>query len=386
MTPQRLAGSLLLGLGLALLPAAPAAAQTRYIAFGDSITEGFGDEERPDGEMGYPPRLEELLLQAGENAVVENHGEGSETTTEGITRLDDVLREGGDVLLLMEGTNDISRGISLETTRTNLDEMARKAETRGMEAVHATLIPRLPRARFDAENVQNRRAAQRIRHVAGTRERRLVDPFEELYGIPDLFERFYIDGNDPVGHPNPDGYDLLAQIFFDALEEIDKVPPVAGRTTPSIGDTGVPAGAEITVDVWDFGAGIDLPTLTLEINDVAVPAVRSGDERQATLTFDPPQPLAGVVRIGLRARDLATPPNEVDQEILRFTVAGTTFLDGDLTEDGRVDGADLVSLALRFGARRGESRYRPAADFNDDDVIDGEDLAVLSSNFGRSSF
>jgi lysophospholipase L1-like esterase len=375
-----------LALGLALLPAAPAAAQTRYIAFGDSITEGFGDDEQPGGEMGYPLRLEELLQRAGENAVVENRGLGSETTTEGLTRIDDVLREGGNVLLLMEGTNDISRGISLETTRANLDEMARKAEARGMEAVHATVIPRLPRARFDPENVQTRRLVQRIRHVAGTRERRLVDPFEELFGIPDLFELYYIPGNDPVGHPNAAGYDLLAQIFFDALQDVDRVPPVAGRTGPSIGDTNVRADANIVVDVWDFGAGIDLSSLTLEVNDAAVTAVRSGDEKQATLTYDPPQPLAGVVRIGLRARDLATPPNEVDKEIMRFTVAGTTFLDGDLTEDGRVDGADLVSFALRFGSRRGESRYRATADFNDDDVVDGEDLAVLSSNFGRTSF
>jgi hypothetical protein len=50
-----------------------------------------------------------------------------------------------------------------------------------------------------------------------------------------------------------------------------------------------------------------------------------------------------------------------------------------------VDGADLIRLALRFGARRGESRFLPGADLNGDSVVDGADLAVLSSNFGRSS-
>jgi lysophospholipase L1-like esterase len=369
----------------ALVPVSPAAAQTRYIAFGDSITEGFGDDPQPDDRQGYPPRLEELLQRAGENAIVENHGLGGERTMEGLTRIDGVLAGGGDVLLLMEGTNDISRNVSLETIRFNLDEMARKAEIAGLEVVHATCIPRLLRARHDSENIENQRLAQRIRHVAGTRGRRLADPFEELFGIANLYDRYYIPGNDPVGHPNPAGYDLLAQIFFDALREIDTVPPVAGRTSPQIGDTDIPSDATIIVDVWDFGTGIDLGSLRLVVNDQQVEAVRTGDDRMSTLTYVPPQPLAGAVRLGLVGRDRATPPNQVNREVARFIIAGATFLPGDITQDGRVDGADLIRLALRFGARRGESRFLPGADLNGDSVVDGADLAVLSSNFGRSS-
>ncbi len=380
-----------LGAGLLLLlaavvPAGPAAAQTRYIAFGDSITEGFGDDPQPDDRQGYPPRLEEHLQRAGEDAIVENHGLGGERTPDGLSRIDGVLAGGGDVLLLMEGTNDISRAISLETTRFNLDEMARKAEAAGLEAVHATCIPRLLRARHDSENVQNQYLAQRIRHVAGTRGRRLVDPFEELFLIPNLNDRYYIPGGDPVGHPNPAGYDLLAQIFFDALRNLDTVPPVAGRTTPEIGATEVSSDVDIAVDVWDFGTGIDLANLALLINDQEVAATRTGDDEMSTFTYDPPQPLAGTIRLGLRGRDQATPPNQVDREVARFVIAGTTFLPGDITQDGRVDGADLIRLALRFGARRGESRFLAPVDLNGDGAVDGGDLAVLSSNFGRSSF
>ncbi|HEX6861813.1 MAG TPA: dockerin type I domain-containing protein, partial [Thermoanaerobaculia bacterium] len=64
----------------------------------------------------------------------------------------------------------------------------------------------------------------------------------------------------------------------------------------------------------------------------------------------------------------------------------TALLDGDLNEDGRVDGTDLVSFARRFGASRGERRYDRTADFNGDGRIDGQDLATLAANFGRSSF
>jgi lysophospholipase L1-like esterase len=369
-----------------VLPAAAGAQTTRYVAFGDSITEGFGDDERPDGQ-GYPARLEVLLQRAGEDAEVLNRGLGSERTMEGLTRLDDVLaQDGGDVLLLMEGTNDISRAVSLRTIRFNLDEMARKAEAAGLEVVHATCIPRLPRARFDSDNVQTRRLNQRIRDLAGTTERRLVDPFEELIDVPNLFSRYYIPGSDPVGHPNPEGYDLLAQIFFDALQDVDTVPPVVGLTTPEVGDQEVPPETTIMVDVWDFGDGIDLGTLTLLINNTAVTAAQTGDSTKAVLTYDPPQPLAGVIDISLRARDQATPPNQVNRSIARVVIAGTTFLAGDITQDGRVDGLDLVRLALRFGARNGEQRFLAAADLNGDRVVDGLDLAVLAANFGKTSF
>ena len=73
-----------------------------------------------------------------------NRGVGGEKTPEGLSRIDQVLDEGGDVLLLMEGSNDISRNISIETTLFDLGEMARRAEERGLEVVHATVIPRIP--------------------------------------------------------------------------------------------------------------------------------------------------------------------------------------------------------------------------------------------------
>ncbi len=372
-------------LGLTL--AASASAQTAYIAFGDSITAGVGDDSR--AEKGYPARLEALLRNAGENAVVENHGIGGENTAEGLDRIDDVLRESalsGDVLLLMEGTNDISNKLSLETTRFNLNQMALRAEGRGMKVVHATTIPRLPNAKFDPGNIANTELNQNIRDLAGRRGRDLADPFEVLSPIPDLFTRYYSQASDdPVGHPNAAGYDLLAQIFFNVIRKVDRIPPVIGLTSPGHGDKDVSPSAQIVVDVWDFGDGIDLANTTLVINGVATGAVPVGNTKQATITWQPPAPLSGLVSVGLRARDLASPPNPVDREVSHVTVAGTLGLTGDLDQDGRVDGVDLLRFARRFGTRFGETLYSTTADFNGDGVIDGQDLAVLASNFGKSS-
>ncbi len=381
------------GLAIALLGAAShAGAQTGYIAFGDSITAGVGDDPA-NVPPGYPPRLEALLDDAGTPATILNAGHGGENTVEGVTRIDQVLADaaaGNDVLLLMEGTNDISNGISVETTRFDLQEMARKAENAGLSVVQATTIPRYPSAKIDADNVANLTLDENIRDQAGHRNRLLADPFEVFSAMPNLFATYYYQPpagtSDPVGHPNAAGYDQLAQIFFDVLREHDTVAPVTGLTSPLHGTENVSPNTTITVDVWDFGAGINLAATRLLVNgsDAGVDAV--GDTRHAQLSYQPPLPLSGVVRVGLRSADLAVPtPNGADRDVARFVIAGTVSLAGDLDRDGRVDGADLVQFARRFGASEGDPLFLAAADFNADRTIDGSDLAILASNFGKST-
>lgn len=376
---------------LGVATASAASAQTTYIAFGDSITEGFGDDDptSTDLDMGYPGRLEDLLENSGRAADVENHGFGGERTIEAVTRLGPILSmaSSGDVLLLMEGTNDISRGIGLETTIFNLDAMATRAENRGIRAVHATVIPRLPQAEVDENNFLTQQLNALIRNLADIRRRDLADPFEVFLREPNLFARLYTNSpNDPVGHPNGAGYDVLADVFFDVLTGVDSVPPVHGVIRPFNGQRGVQPGVVIDVDVLDFGLGIDLSATSLLVNGEVVPATLTGDAKRIKLVYQPPQPLRGSISIGLRSRDLATPPNTVDREIARYRTAGTSLLDGDVNEDGRVDGTDLVTFARHFGASRGERRFERKADFDEDGQIDGQDLAILAANFGRNSF
>ena len=366
----------LLGLLVALGPP-PGVCQTIYVVFGDSITAG-------DESGGYPPRLERLVA----DSVLLNRGSGGERTPEGLTRIDDVLGEGGDVLLLMEGTNDISRPdlISNETTLFNLGEMARKAEDTGLEAIHATLIPRLPNAKTDRDNFINQDFNQNLRDLAGNRGRRVVDNWEVFSGETDLFARLYdTTPTDPVGHPNPQGYDLMAGVFADVLNGLDRIPPVPGIISPNHGDVNVSSTTSIVVDVWDFGAGLDSLSADLTVNGVDVQADGVSDSsNHATLTYTPATPLDGLVRVGLRATDTASLANSVDREIARFIVGASSLIDGDINLDGRVDGGDLIRLALAFGKRRPQRGYDPRSDLNNDAVVDGMDLAILASNFGRS--
>jgi lysophospholipase L1-like esterase len=378
--------SVLLILGFVPALAAAQTAPRKYLAFGDSITAGVGDDPAR-ARPGYPPRLESLLQSVGVSATVLNFGVGGEKTPDGLSRIDSVLAQGvpGDVLLLMEGTNDISKSISLETTIFNLDEMAARAERLNLIAVHATVIPRKPDAKVDADNVLTDQLNGRIRNLAGLRGRRLAEPNEVFRSTPNLFGGFYSTiADDPVGHPNAAGYDILARVFFNLIQGIDAVPPVPGIITPARGARNVRPEVSIEVDVWDFGAGIDLANTFLLVNGQPVQAVPTGTTRQAHLSYKPPAPPTGTVIVGLRSRDLATPPNTIDREIARFTVQGANFIQGDINEDGRVDGTDLVKFGLHFGSQRGDTNWNVAADFNTDGRVDGLDLAVLAANFGRT--
>jgi lysophospholipase L1-like esterase len=373
---------------LGALPALASAQTTSktYLAFGDSITFGIGDDPAR-ANPGYPPRLQSLLVTAGVNATVANYGLGGEKTPDGLTRIDSVLANGkaGDVLILMEGTNDINKSISMETTIFNLDTMAGKAEARGLGVIHATVIPRPPDAKVDPDNLLTDQLNGRIRNLAGVRGRKEADPNEVFRNLPNLFNSFYSNApDDHVGHPNAAGYDILARVFYNVIQGIDMVSPVPGILNPVDGATNVRPDATVQVDVWDFGAGIDLANTFLLINGQPVTATPQGTAQHATLTYPPPAPWSGTMTVGLRSRDLATPPNTIDRQVAKFTIQGATALQGDVNGDNRVDGTDLILFGLHFGAQRGTANYLAAADFNADGAIDGLDLAILAANFGQT--
>jgi acyl-CoA thioesterase I len=363
-------------------PLAAKASPRLYLAFGDSITAGFGDFQG----IGYPGRLQALLTTDAAPVTVVNAGLLGETTGEGVSRIDSVLQPGMTALLLMEGTNDINAKVSIDTTVGNLDIMAGKAEALGIAAIHATVIPRLPTANTDGDNLTTGTLAGAVRELAWSKSRSLVDPFEVFFVLtPDALANDYLGAGDAL-HPNAAGYALLAHTFADVLNGADKVPPVTGTLSPSPGQQNVPADAEIDVDLFDFGAGIDLANTHLLVNGQAVTVMPTGDRHKQVFRYQPPAPLAGVVSVGLATQDLASPPNVFAGTVAQFDIAGTFFLPGDLNQDGIVDGKDLILLAYCFGAHRFDARFRLDCDLNGDGVIDGADLAILAADFGHRSF
>ncbi len=210
--PARLLARLALFLVPLLAGAAPARGDVRIVAFGDSITLGYGDE---GGGTGYPGRLQSWLRGDGLAVTVANRGIGGETTAQGLARIGSVLAEGGDLFLLMEGTNDIYRNLSTETIQFNLNALATHAEARGLRVVQATIVPHRPDGIGDNENEQTIALRGAVLGLSARESRPVVDAFSRFWNLPTYWLTHYLDDpEDPVGHPNGAGYDLLADAFY----------------------------------------------------------------------------------------------------------------------------------------------------------------------------
>ena len=95
----------------------PASAALRIIAFGDSLTAGFGLPI----EQSFPVRLQAWLAAHGIDAEVVNAGVSGDTTAGGLERLDWALSGGADAVLVELGANDALRGLDPKAAYDNLD-------------------------------------------------------------------------------------------------------------------------------------------------------------------------------------------------------------------------------------------------------------------------
>jgi len=374
---------------VAAISVAQPAAALKILAFGDSLTAGIGDENG----KGYPPKLGKLL---GEGSTVENLGEPGETTALGLTRIDSALSLGGDGLILMEGTNDVSEVfdglISIESVVANIEAMVSKTESAGIEPILAAIVPRPANSSRDSANELTRAYVQELREVAISRNLRFVDTFDLFDPVlePKSFSLYYSkDAADRIGHLNNNGYQALAAFIADLLNEIDTARPVVGSFVPGTSIAIVEPDTEILVPVYDYlgSAGLNLEETKLMINGriVAVGSESEGSVSRVVLRHKGQKALGCRSLLQVVAEDRAEPPHRIERTLATYDVAGRRVITGDVDFDCRVDGVDLVSFALRFGVESNDPLYAVRFDFNADGVIDGEDFAVLASNFGKAS-
>lgn len=94
--------------------------------FGDSLTAGYGLTV----EEAFPALVEQDLKKSGKKVKVINAGLSGETSAGGSTRIDWVLRQAVDVLVLELGANDGLRGVPLEETKKNLQAIVDKVKAK----------------------------------------------------------------------------------------------------------------------------------------------------------------------------------------------------------------------------------------------------------------
>ena len=104
----------------------------KIIAFGDSLTAGFGLTERES----YPYLLQERLKADGYDYEVVNAGVSGDTSLGGLERVDWVLeQEDVQIVILELGANDLLRGVPVAKMKANLDQIIRKAKSRNIEVL-----------------------------------------------------------------------------------------------------------------------------------------------------------------------------------------------------------------------------------------------------------
>ena len=104
----------------------------KIVAFGDSLTAGFGLTERES----YPYLLQERLKADGYDYEVINAGVSGDTSLGGLERIDWVLeQENVQILILELGANDLLRGAPVAQMRSNLDQMIRKAKAKNIKVL-----------------------------------------------------------------------------------------------------------------------------------------------------------------------------------------------------------------------------------------------------------
>jgi len=125
---------------IGLASAGPAAAkEVHVLAFGDSLTAGYG---LPPGQ-GFAPQLQAMLRRNGVRAIVANGGVSGDTAAAGRARLSwtlDGLPRKPDLVILALGGNDMLRGLSPRQTRQDLDAMMAELRRRGIRTLIAGMM------------------------------------------------------------------------------------------------------------------------------------------------------------------------------------------------------------------------------------------------------
>jgi acyl-CoA thioesterase-1 len=183
------------------------APRQRIVFLGDSLTAGYGLAE----DQAYPALLRERLDQAGWPAAVVNAGISGDTSAGGLRRVDWLLQQPIDVLVLALGANDGLRGLSLAQTRNNLQaivDRVRAADPTTEIIVAGMLMPPNLGPEYTAE-------FGRLFPELAERNGLALVPFL-LEGVAAQPELNQSDGI----HPTADGQRRVAETVWRTLEPI----------------------------------------------------------------------------------------------------------------------------------------------------------------------
>lgn len=175
------------------------------LVFGDSLVQGYGlSEGKP-----YPAQLQQALRAEGHEVRVTNAGSSGDTTEAGLNRLDWVLRERTDAVIVVLGANDALRGIDPAVTRRNMNKILKTLAEEDLPTLLAGM--KAPRnmgkdyvERFDAVYPE---LAERY------------DPVFYPFFLEGVAQKPKLNQNDGI-HPNAEGVRVIVENMRDSVEKL----------------------------------------------------------------------------------------------------------------------------------------------------------------------
>ena len=111
----------------ATAPATQAASRPRIVFLGDSITAGLG----VDADQAFPALIRDALARDGIDVDIVNAGTSGDTTAGGLARVDWLLRQKPEVIVVGLGGNDGLRGQDVKASEQNLRAIVAKSRDAG---------------------------------------------------------------------------------------------------------------------------------------------------------------------------------------------------------------------------------------------------------------
>lgn len=189
--------------------APPAPGKPRVVFYGDSITDGWRlNEYFPDRDF-------------------VNRGISGQVTGEMLGRMrTDVIKLKPAAMIVLAGTNDIARGVALETIQNNLTSIADLAQLHQIKLILASVLPvsdyhKDKNPRFEMTKGRPPSAIKELNTwITAFVKQRGLAYCNYFAAVRDGAERIRADLSDDGLHPNSAGYRIMAPL---ALASIDSV-------------------------------------------------------------------------------------------------------------------------------------------------------------------
>lgn len=177
----------------------------KIVAFGDSLTAGFG---LPQG-ANYPTLLQKKLDADGFAYEVVNAGVSGDTSAGGVRRIDWSLEGDVKIVIIELGANDLLRGQSIDAMKKNLGQIIERVKARG-----ATVLLAGMEAPTNAGDEYRKAIHESFISLAREYNVPLIPFFlDRVAGIESLNQR---DGI----HPNEEGTKIVADGVYRALQPL----------------------------------------------------------------------------------------------------------------------------------------------------------------------